>query len=920
MTLQAGSAASLYTLDISGVRKAVAEAKQELASLRAEAAKPLPVPRVPRQQTAPAAATPAASANPAAAIAQQRLEAATLKTASARNTAANAAQRLATEEQRTAREVANAAAAQDRAAKTALQLAAAQQRAAAQQKNSGLGPALPRTFAGFTPGGLAQLGLAASIPQLVNFGVESGKASIALDRQLRVTKELAGSQLIYNQVIAAAKTQQELYGGSLQENIAGIQGLVVTSRSTGAELETLINLAQRLAVLDPAQGAEGARIALSEILAGDPRSLARRYEIPLSALERIKDESIPVAERLKILDDYLSKIGITSGVVTSTVTDQAKTYNQLSAALDKASVSAGGYLATLGQAPAKTLTAILTVDERKLEKQSELLDKAKGDYAAYSDAIGAINDSGRVNRNIKVNTGNDIIQIEGLTKAQFEYVQVLRTQGVATDQAAAKAQSLAPVFDGIAAAQQRLQNTSVATPALLKGVGDQILRVATSSDSGRVASDGLVAAYLAGGLSIDQLIAALTAYEQRQGAATRATQDEEREQRRLKGAFDDTSTALQKAIQENVKAQVESNKLGVEQRALERDSLAAGQGLLGAGDQAELLAARYKITADEARNLIAEQQRIAGISARGLADQRKQEQTGTTDSAEVHNTLSKIAAQKRERDRQEAKQAAAEANRLADSQLNLELSAAKTNAQKIAIYKRQLAKTTDQIERNQLQATINSLQNSGGAGGSAPIKGLSTLDRSELALIDDAQTKLADVNRRLAAGNLTQLQRNQLLKQQRDLQREIADESRRELEDQLSLQESLINNRKAQREEERNLKLLGRLAQRGGDRGQAAADEIALIDIVRRRRNLNIDRLQETTGGALPLNPNLTPPNVVSAGASPLTASQQPQSAGTSSGLTVNLNINGRTIATEIIPDILSALRGGIAGARNAGT
>ena len=257
--------------------------------------------------------------------------------------------------------------------------------------------------------------------------------------------------------------------------------------------------------------------------------------------------------------------------------------------------------------------------------------------------------------------------------------------------------------------------------------------------------------------------------------------------------------------------------------------------------------------------------------------------------------------------------------RLADSQLNLELSAAKTNAQKIAIYKRQLAKTTDQTERNNLQATINSLQNTGGGNGK-PIKGLSTLDRSEIALIDDARAKLADVNRRLAAGNLTQLQRNQLLKQQRDLQREIADESRKELEDQLSLQESLINNRKAQREEERNLKLLGRLAQRGGDRGQAAADEIALIDIARRRRSLNIDRLQETTGGVLPNVGTLTPPNVVTPTSAALVASQQPQSAGTQSGLTVNLNINGKTIATEIIPDILAALRGGIAGARNAGT
>lgn len=257
---------------------------------------------------------------------------------------------------------------------------------------------------------------------------------------------------------------------------------------------------------------------------------------------------------------------------------------------------------------------------------------------------------------------------------------------------------------------------------------------------------------------------------------------------------------------------------------------------------------------------------------------------------------------------------------LQDSRDQLALARAKTSAERLAIYQRQLDKQTTEEGRNRILALIESeKQAAASANARGGTKGLSALDKSELNLIDDAQARLAEVNRRLAAGNLTQLQRNQLLKQQRDLQREIADESRKELEDQLSLQESLINDRKARRDEDRNLKLLGRLSTRGGDRGQAAADEIALIEIARKRRELGIDRLQESTGGILPNLASITPPNVLTPATSPLIAPQPAQSAGTSAGVIVQLNINGRTVATEIIPDILSALRGGIAGAANAG-
>lgn len=346
MSFDAGSAHGKYLLDISDAEAKVKRLEALFSGLA-------------RQTSTVGGAGPARQSTQA----NQAAERAILARAAAEARLATAAARQATQEQKLATEIARTAAAQDRAAQSALRRSQAEARAQRQSENGGLGPALPRTFAGFAGTGLTQLAGAYFGPQIIGsiakYTVESGKAALELDRTLRVTKELSGTQATYNSVIEAARQQQQRYGGSLQENVAGIQGLVVTARSTGAELQTLINLSQRLAVLDPAQGTEGARIALQEVLSGDPRSLSRRYEIPLSALQKIKDESVPVADRLAVLDAYLNKIGITSKVVDTAVSAQARAYNDLTTAADNLQTSIGGVVSKAFVPLAQNLTGIL---------------------------------------------------------------------------------------------------------------------------------------------------------------------------------------------------------------------------------------------------------------------------------------------------------------------------------------------------------------------------------------------------------------------------------------------------------------------------------------------------------------------------------------------------------------------------------
>lgn len=352
----AGKARATWEIDFSPARQELAAFRREVVDLQRFIA------QVQRAQRAQPAVRPtggagsnAQAARDAAQLARAEAQAATAVARRQREEAQLAATlaQAATADQRRQTEAARTAAAEDRAATAALRRQQAEERAARQGQNGGLGPALPRTFAGFTPGGLAQaagaFGLAtigpAVVGQAIGAGVGAGQQALQLQQTIRLTRELSGTQAQYNQVLAAAREQQERYGGTLQENIQGLGGLVITARSSGAELQQLIGLSQRLALLDPTQGAEGARIALSEALSGDPRSLALRYEIPRSALERLKDESLSASERLGVLDEYLNKIGITAGVVDSAVSEQTRAFNRLGAEVDTLTTNVGGGLA-----------------------------------------------------------------------------------------------------------------------------------------------------------------------------------------------------------------------------------------------------------------------------------------------------------------------------------------------------------------------------------------------------------------------------------------------------------------------------------------------------------------------------------------------------------------------------------------------
>jgi hypothetical protein len=221
----------------------------------------------------------------------------------------------------------------------------------------------------------------------------------------------------------------------------------------------------------------------------------------------------------------------------------------------------------------------------------------------------------------------------------------------------------------------------------------------------------------------------------------------------------------------------------------------------------------------------------------------------------------------------------------------LELSRAKTAAQRIAILQREQVLTTDQVEKLRIQAQIEGERNSGAKAHTGELgKQLNLEERIRDS--KEAQVKASVDARKLAAEDV--LDR---LKENRQL---------------AAAQRELANPRASSEFKE------------------AAAARIALINANRDERALALQQAQATAGGQIingrvfqsrPGAPGATPAPLPTP-IPPLPAPGAPtgQAAPVAPGsLIVQFLVDGHKIAEEIIPDVMRVLRGGLAQSASAG-
>jgi hypothetical protein len=352
--------------------------------------------------------------------------------------------------------------------------------------------------------------------------------------------------------------------------------------------------------------------------------------------------------------------------------------------------------------------------------------------------------------------------------------------------------------------------------------------------------------------------------------------DEQRTEslRQQRDATDNLVTALGKQTIETSAAAVEAEKLKNFQSDLAGISEQVRGGLISSGEGALILADRYGIAIGEARTLIALNSQLAGIKTPVEAARARGREGGLSDRTGTDTSkkpASKEFLEGVERHNQEAaaaaktaaEEAAAEAKRIADAQFQYELSAAKTTADKIALYKKRLAQTTDKAERLNLQTQINNLQNTGGRGKADPqARGLGALAQDRIDLAGTEQQQLAEVNRQLAATNLTEHQRNTLLEKRLKLEESIKDAILAQQQANVDAQLKTVQDAQARLKEAREAAGLNRALAGGkltAEQQQAVGLRLQEIGLEQEKRRLDISGAETKAGGLTPINGGAIP-------------------------------------------------------------
>jgi hypothetical protein len=124
---------------------------------------------------------------------------------------------------------------------------AANEQAAAAAKGAGANKSFIDSIGGwpaFIAAGYAVRQVTGAIMEMVDSGNQ-------LEKTTAMVRALSGSQDKFNSVMSVAKEQQKLYGGSLNDTLESLSGLIYTSNQAGVSVEKLTNIARRLAIVDP---------------------------------------------------------------------------------------------------------------------------------------------------------------------------------------------------------------------------------------------------------------------------------------------------------------------------------------------------------------------------------------------------------------------------------------------------------------------------------------------------------------------------------------------------------------------------------------------------------------------------------------------------------------------------------------------
>jgi hypothetical protein len=175
-----------------------------------------------------------------------------------------------------------------------------------------------------------------SIGKMVEFINQANE----LDRAATTVYALGKTWENFSYALRLAGEQQAKFGGNLAEIAQAMTAVIPMSLQYGISLEKVNEISQRLAILNPMQGYEGAAIALKEFFGGNVTSLSRRFEIDRTTLNNVLQLGDSV-DRLNALDKALNNMGVSTELLTARTQSSAVAFDRAAATSNNLSIMAG---------------------------------------------------------------------------------------------------------------------------------------------------------------------------------------------------------------------------------------------------------------------------------------------------------------------------------------------------------------------------------------------------------------------------------------------------------------------------------------------------------------------------------------------------------------------------------------------------
>jgi hypothetical protein len=164
-------------------------------------------------------------------------------------------------------------------------------------------------------GGLASAYVGLS--QVAGAAAEGFLLTASLDQNRRMLGTLFQDVEKGNQVYQEAIKWGQQFGFTQEQMASSAASAAGILRNSNQATEKSMEVLARLSTLNPAEGIEGAVIAVKELASGDIVSLAERFNVSKQAANEMKDAIAAGADPIAVLDQALANMGVTSEVLAN---------------------------------------------------------------------------------------------------------------------------------------------------------------------------------------------------------------------------------------------------------------------------------------------------------------------------------------------------------------------------------------------------------------------------------------------------------------------------------------------------------------------------------------------------------------------------------------------------------------------------